>query len=72
LQVRKHGSPTKYKAQVRAIGHECDLAILEIDNEEFWEDMIPLELGEIPSLDESVAVFGYPTGKMLTKNKRVE
>ncbi|AAF23846.1 F1E22.2 [Arabidopsis thaliana] len=62
LQVRKHGSPTKYKAQVRAIGHECDLAILEIDNEEFWEDMIPLELGEIPSLDESVAVFGYPTG----------
>ncbi|CAH8257046.1 unnamed protein product [Arabidopsis lyrata] len=62
LQVRKHGSPTNYKAEVRAVGHECDLAILEIDNEEFWEDLIPLELGEIPSLDESVAVLGYPHG----------
>lgn len=62
VQVRKHGSPKKYKAKVGAIGHECDLAILEMDSEMFWENMNPLELGDIPSLHEAVAVVGYPHG----------
>lgn len=60
--VRKHGSPTKYRAHVQAVGHECDLAILVVENEEFWEGMNCLELGDIPFLQESVAVVGYPQG----------
>ncbi|XP_010528621.1 PREDICTED: protease Do-like 10, mitochondrial [Tarenaya hassleriana] len=60
--VRKHGSPTKYRAEVQAVGHECDLAILVIDNKEFWEGMNSLELGDIPFLQEAVAVVGYPQG----------
>lgn len=60
--VRKHGSPTKYRAEVEAIGHECDLALLSVENEEFWEGMNPLELGDIPFLQEAVAVVGYPQG----------
>lgn len=61
--VRKHGSPTKYRAEVQAVGHECDLAILIVDNDEFWEGMNPLELGDVPSLQEAVCVVGYPQGK---------
>lgn len=60
--VRKHGSPTKYRAEVQAVGHECDLAILVVNNEEFWEDTNCLELGDIPILQETVAVVGYPQG----------
>ncbi|XP_020216973.1 protease Do-like 10, mitochondrial [Cajanus cajan] len=60
--VRKHGCPTKYRAEVKAVGHECDLAILVIENEEFWDGMIPLELGDVPFLQEAVAVVGYPQG----------
>ncbi|KAL0322248.1 UNVERIFIED_CONTAM: Protease Do-like 10, mitochondrial [Sesamum calycinum] len=60
--VRKHGSPNKYKAEVQAVGHECDLAILVVGNEEFWEGMNCLELGDIPFLQEAVAVVGYPQG----------
>ncbi|KAL3838492.1 hypothetical protein ACJIZ3_023083 [Penstemon smallii] len=60
--VRKHGSPTKYRAQVQAVGHECDLAILVVDNEEFWEGTNSLELGDVPFLQEAVAVVGYPQG----------
>ncbi|KAL2335785.1 hypothetical protein Fmac_016998 [Flemingia macrophylla] len=60
--VRKHGYPTKYRAKVKAVGHECDLAILVIENEEFWDGMIPLELGDVPFLQEAVAVVGYPQG----------
>ncbi|MED6183275.1 Protease Do-like 10, mitochondrial [Stylosanthes scabra] len=60
--VRKHGSPAKYRAEVKAVGHECDLAILTVESEEFWDGMNPLELGEIPLLQEAVAVVGYPQG----------
>ncbi|XP_022149944.1 protease Do-like 10, mitochondrial [Momordica charantia] len=60
--VRKHGSPTKYRAEVQAVGHECDLAILVVNSEEFWEDTNCLELGDIPILQETVAVVGYPQG----------
>ncbi|XP_041003493.1 protease Do-like 10, mitochondrial [Juglans microcarpa x Juglans regia] len=60
--VRKHGSPTKYRAEVQAVGHECDLAILVVESEEFWEGMTFLELGDIPFLQEAVAVVGYPQG----------
>lgn len=64
--VRKHGSPTKYKAEVQAIGHECDLALLTVESEEFWEGMNSLDLGDIPFLQEAVAVVGYPQGTSLT------
>ncbi|XP_057962317.1 protease Do-like 10, mitochondrial [Malania oleifera] len=60
--VRKHGSPTKYRAKVQAVGHECDLAILVVENDEFWDGMSFLELGSIPFLQEAVAVVGYPQG----------
>lgn len=60
--VRKHGSPTKYRAEVQAVGHECDLALLTVNNEEFWEGMNFLEFGNIPYLQEAVAVVGYPQG----------
>ncbi|CAH2069944.1 unnamed protein product [Thlaspi arvense] len=62
VQVRKHGSSTKYEAIVEAVGFECDLAILVVDNEEFWEDVNPLELGDIPFIGETVSVLGYPVG----------
>ncbi|KAK9078657.1 hypothetical protein SSX86_002714 [Deinandra increscens subsp. villosa] len=60
--VRKHGSPNKYRAEVKAVGHECDLAILTIESDEFWEGMKFLELGDIPFMQEAVAVVGYPQG----------
>ncbi|KAK7243372.1 hypothetical protein RIF29_38166 [Crotalaria pallida] len=60
--VRKHGSPTKYRAEVKAVGHECDLAILVVESEEFWDGMNSLELGDIPFIQEAVAVVGYPQG----------
>ncbi|CAN8238252.1 unnamed protein product [Cochlearia groenlandica] len=62
VKVRKHGSSTKYKAKVKAIGNKCDLAILEINSDEFWEGMKFLELGDVPLQQESVAVVGYPCG----------
>lgn len=63
--VRKHGCPTKYRAEVQAVGHDCDLAILTVQNEDFWDGMHPLEFGDIPFLQEAVAVVGYPQGNLV-------
>jgi len=62
VQVRKHGDPDLYVAEVRAVGHDCDLALLSIEDERFWQGVLELELGSVPDLQDAVAVVGYPTG----------
>ena len=31
-------------------------------DETFWEDLCPLEFGEVPALEEDVVCVGFPTG----------
>ncbi|XP_010027524.2 protease Do-like 10, mitochondrial isoform X1 [Eucalyptus grandis] len=62
IQVRKPGSATKYNAHVLSVAHECDLAILGVDSQEFWVGMRFLTLGDIPFLQDEIAVVGYPRG----------
>jgi len=42
IQVKKRKSEKKFLAKVVAVGHECDLAILSVEDEMFWEDTEPL------------------------------
>jgi S1-C subfamily serine protease len=35
--VQRHGIPKKYPAKVVAVGHECDLAVLNVEDPSFWE-----------------------------------
>jgi len=62
VQVKKDSDPKKYTAKLLAIAHDCDLALLEIDDPEFFKGIKPLELGGLPRLQETVTVIGYPTG----------
>jgi len=48
VTVRRHGSSTKYTAKVEAIGHECDVAMLTVEDPIFWRAMRPLSFGGIP------------------------
>ncbi|CAH2069942.1 unnamed protein product [Thlaspi arvense] len=59
VQVKKHGSPTKHKTRVEAFAYDCDLAILVVDNEKFWEDLNPLELGDTPLYRRICLRFSY-------------
>lgn len=62
VKIRKHGSAQRYTARVLAVGHECDIAMLTVDDDEFWADMVPLEINGLPAMQESVMVVGFPTG----------
>jgi S1-C subfamily serine protease len=62
IRVRKHGDAKKYPANIEFISHESDLAILTVPDPQFWNGLLPLELGGVPRLHENVSVAGYPTG----------
>ena len=48
VMVRKFGSPERFTARVLAVGHECDLALLSVDDQAFFDNCRSLELGELP------------------------
>ena len=62
VRVRKHGDPKKYTARVVHIAHECDIAMLMVDEEVFWDGLTPLEMGDVPKAEDEVVVVGFPTG----------
>ena len=64
LNIRKVGDPTPYRAKVKHIAHDCDLALLElIQPAKAFEKVKPLTIGaEVPKLDTTVKVIGFPIG----------
>uniref|UniRef100_A0A6N2MAF0 Protease Do-like PDZ domain-containing protein n=1 Tax=Salix viminalis TaxID=40686 RepID=A0A6N2MAF0_SALVM len=62
VKVKKRGDDTKYIAKVLARGVDCDIALLSVESEEFWEGAEPLKFGHLPRLQDSVTVVGYPLG----------
>jgi S1-C subfamily serine protease len=62
VEVRRSGESKKYVAEVEGVSHECDLALLRIRKEEFFEGAEPIEFGTLPLLGDSVTVCGYPIG----------
>lgn len=62
VQVKKRQSERKYLAKVHAVGHECDLAVLTVEDDRFWDDLSPLVFGGMPNLQDEVSVVGYPVG----------
>lgn len=62
LLVRKHGDPAVYKAKPLFIGHDCDLALLELEDASTLKNVSKLPIGEVPELESEVRVIGYPVG----------
>ena len=62
ITVVKEGDPTPWEARVLYVAHDCDLAILGVYDERFFEGTKPLEFGGIPALESTVSAYGYPIG----------
>eukprot|EP00898_Chlorokybus_atmophyticus_P008573 jgi/Chlat1/8717/Chrsp9S08549 len=62
VKVKRRGDDTKFLARVLAVGVECDIALLTVDDDKFWENLQPLSLGTLPRLQDAVTVVGYPIG----------
>lgn len=63
IQVRKPTRIDRYQAEVEWIGHDCDLAVLRVLDEGFFDDLEPLEIAHtIAPVHTEVKVYGYPVG----------
>ncbi len=62
VTVDKEDDPRKYTATVQFIAHDCDLAVLKVNEPGFFDNTVPLELGDIPAIESTVAAYGYPVG----------
>ena len=62
LLVNKLSSPNPFLADVVAIAHDSDLALLRVRDPDFYKNLTPLELGGVPELQSRVRAYGYPVG----------
>lgn len=62
ILVNIYGSPQKYAAKVEFVAHDCDLAILSVEDFTNFEKLPVFTFGEVPQLETQVRVIGYPIG----------
>lgn len=62
LEVQRHGETKRYEAEVVYISHEADLALLRTKEATTFNDVQPLELGDLPQTQQEVEVYGFPIG----------
>ena len=62
IQVRAYGDSRKYDARVLYVSHNADLAILTTKDPTFFDGKPTLGIGELPRIQQPVAVYGFPEG----------
>lgn len=62
VHVRRPGNARKWPARVLCHGHICDLALVTVDDDAFWEGLRPVTFVGVPELQDTMLVTGYPLG----------
>jgi len=62
ITVQREADPRKYAGKVLHVAHDCDLALVEIEDPEFFKGTTVLPIGNIPELESVVSVYGFPIG----------
>lgn len=62
VMITMRGSSRKHTAKVVHVAHDCDLALLEVDDYTPFENLSYLPIGDVPKLESEVRVIGYPVG----------
>ncbi|MEW6358334.1 MAG: trypsin-like peptidase domain-containing protein [Planctomycetota bacterium] len=61
-RVMKSGEGIGYRAKIFHVAHDCDLAMLTVEDDRFWQGTEPLRLGKMPKISDRVAAYGFPIG----------
>ena len=62
ITLTREGTSHPCKARVEFIAHDCDLALLTVEDPTFLESSVPLSLDGVPAIESGVSVYGYPLG----------
>lgn len=62
VELRRSGEAKRHVATRVRVSHECDLALLDVADPDFWDGLEPLPFGTMPHLQDEVSAIGYPVG----------
>ena len=62
VEIKKQDLAKRYIAQIAFIEHDCDLAVLTVEDATFFDGTVALELGDIPQVNTTVQTYGFPVG----------
>lgn len=62
VEVKRAGSGEQFEAAVTFVDHDCDLALLTVADERFFEGATPVALGDLPPVNADVQTYGFPVG----------
>lgn len=63
IRVERNGKPGTFKGEVLFESEMCDLALVSVANDAFWEGLPTVEFeDEVPNLGDAVLAVGYPRG----------
>jgi S1-C subfamily serine protease len=62
IQLTRDGVSHPFTARVEFIAHDCDLALLTVDDPAFFTGTVALDFGGVPTIESVVSVYGYPLG----------
>lgn len=63
IYISQFADSRKIPARVRHVAHDADLALIEIEDTSTFKDIKPVEFHfELPQLEDTVRVVGYPIG----------
>lgn len=62
ITVQRDGDDRPMTARVRFIAHDCDLALLEVSDPNYFNGVPALKFADFPEMRGTVNTIGYPTG----------
>lgn len=62
ISITKGNDGFPVHAKIAAVNHQCDLALLEVEDKSFFDNITPIEIGETPPVQSQILVVGYPLG----------
>ena len=62
LVVRRYHDPKPYFAKVEFVAHDIDLAVIKVEDPDFYKGMKPLDFGPLPKVRSAVVTYGFPAG----------
>ena len=62
IEVKKQNLAQRFPAKVEFVGHDCDLALLTVEDPAFFDNTKPLGFGPLPEINSTVQTCGFPMG----------
>lgn len=62
IEIKKTKDSRRYTASIEFLAPEYDLAVLKLDDENFFNKTKPMPIGGLPDVGNKVTVYGFPTG----------